>query len=101
MAKRKTKKATYFSINTKYANTQLKKINELMKKLKTEVGQKGDAEANKSTLIGAVEEMNQQAYDGVSLTNAYKRFNTTTMSTFRKQVASLDFEFEAVDKIAR
>ncbi len=101
MAK-KAKKATYASINEKFANSKLKKIDSLMDELRNLVGKKGDGSANKSnTLIGAVERLNDQAYDGKKLTDAYDRFNNTTLPTFKNQIHNMDFEFNVIDKLAK
>ena len=101
MAK-KAKKATYASINEKYANSKLKKIDSLMDELRVLIGKKGDAAAKKTnTLIGAVEAVNDQAYDGAKLTAAYTRFNNTTLPTFKNQVYAMDFEFNVIDKLAK
>ncbi len=97
MAK-KAKKATYASINEKFANSKLKKIDSLMDELRALVGKQGGA-AN--TLIGAVERLNDQAYDGKKLTDAYTRFNDKTLPTFKNQIHNMDFEFNVIDKLAK
>lgn len=102
MGKKKSKKATYASINEKFANSKLKKIDSLMDKLRSQVGKKGDgAKGGSTTLIGAMEGCNNEAYDGQQLTNAYKRFNKTTLPTFKNQVRSLDVEFNVIDALAK
>lgn len=102
MAGKKKKKVTYASINEKFANAKLKKIDELMDQLRSQVGKKGDgANGGSTTLIGAVEGLNNEAYDGQALTNAYKNFNDNTLRTFKSQVHSLDMEFNVIDKLAK
>ena len=102
MGKKKTKKAAYASINEKYANSCLKKIDSLMDQLRRQVGKKGDGQnGGSTTLIGAVEGLNNEAYDGAALTNAYNKFNNSTLKTFKTQVNSLDFEFEVIDRLAK
>ena len=102
MGKRKTKKASYASINEKFANTKLKNIDALMDKLRSQVGKKGDgAKGGSTTLIGAMEGCNNEAYDGQALTNAYKKFNNTTLTTFKNQVRSLDAEFNVIDALSK
>ena len=102
MGKKKSKKATYASINEKYANARLKKIDSLMDTLRSQIGAKGQgANGGSTTLIGAVEGLNNEAYDGATLTNAYNRFNNTTLPTFKKQIANMDMEFNVIDKLAK
>jgi hypothetical protein len=102
MGAKKTKKAAYAAIDEKYADTKLKKIDSLMDQLRKQVGQKGDgAKGGSTTLIGAVEGLNNEAYDGATLTKAYKRFNSTTLTTFKTQVSSLDMEFNVIDALAK
>ncbi len=98
----KPKKTTYASINEKFANSKLKKIDSLMDDLRKLVGIKGDAKAKRTnTLIGAVEALNDEAYDGKALTTAYNRFNTKTLPTFKNQIHNMDFEFNVIDKLAK
>lgn len=102
MGKKKSKKATYASINEKFANAKLKKIDALMDELRSLVGKQGDgANGGSKTLIGAVEGMNNEAYDGKQLTDAYNKFNNSTLETFKNQVRSLDAEFNVIDKLAK
>ena len=54
--------------NEKYANARLKKIDALMDQLRKQIGKKGDGQNGGSTsLIGAVEGLNNEAYDGKEL----------------------------------
>ena len=102
MAGKKKRKAAYAAINEKYAHAKLKRIDSLMDKLRQQVGKKGDgARGGSTTLIGAVEGLNNEAYDGQKLTAAYKRFNTTTLPTFKKQVSNMDFELNVIDSLAK
>ncbi len=102
MGAKKTKKAAYASINEKFAHEKLQKIDQYMDQLRAAVGKKGDgAKGGSTTLIGAVEGLNNEAYDGKDLTNAYKKFNDETLKTFKKQVSSIDIEFNIIDKLAR
>lgn len=102
MGKKKAKKAAYASINEKYANAKLKKIDALMDQLRKQVGKKGDgANGGSTTLIGAVEGLNNEAYDGPALTKAYKKFNTSTLPTFRTQINNMDFEFNVIDALSK
>lgn len=102
MGKQKTKKATYASINEKYANARLKKIDALMDQLRKQVGKKGDGQnGGSTTLIGAVEGLNNEAYDGKVLTSAYTRFNKTTLPLLKGQISGLDMEFNVIDDLAR
>ncbi|MBQ8132676.1 MAG: hypothetical protein IJ193_09310 [Bacilli bacterium] len=102
MAGKQKKKAAYASINEKFAHAKLQKIDSLMDQLRAQVGKKGDgAKGGSTTLIGAVEGLNNEAYDGATLTNAYKRFNNTTLPTFKNQINSLDMEFNVIDALAK
>ena len=102
MGKQKTKKAAFASINEKYANARLKKIDALMDQLRKQIGKKGDGQNGGSTsLIGAVEGLNNEAYDGKELTSAYSRFNKTTLPLIRNQISSLDMEFNVIDALAK
>lgn len=99
---KKTKKAAFASINEKYANAKLKKIDSLMDQLRKQVGKKGDGQKGGSkTLIGAMEGLNNEAYDGKELMAAYNRFKNTTLPTFKNQVHDLDMEFNVIDKLAK
>jgi hypothetical protein len=102
MGAKKTKKATYASINEKYADAKLKKIDSLMDQLRSQVGKKGDgAKGGSTTLIGAVEGLNNEAYDGQALTEAYKRFNEKTLVTFKSQISNMDMELNVIDALAK
>lgn len=102
MGKKKAKKVAYASINEKFAAAKLKKIDELMDTLRRQVGKKGDgANGGSTTLIGAVEGLNNEAYDGKTLTEAYRKFNNTTLKTFKNQVIHLDMEFNVIDRLAK
>lgn len=100
MSKGKNRKAKYHSINEKFAHKKLQKIDNLMDQLRRQVGRKGDGNTGK-TLIGAVERLNEQARDGVALTKAYKKFNTSTLPTFKSQISNMDFEFNVIDALAK
>lgn len=102
MAGKKAKKAAYASINEKFANTKLKNIDGLMDQLRAAVGKKGDgAKGGSKTLIGAVEGLNNEAYDGATLTNAYAKFNNTTLKNFKSQIHNMDMEFNVIDMLAK
>jgi len=102
MSKKNTKKAAYASINTEYANSKLEKISTLMDQLRKQVGKKGDgANGGSTTLIGAVEGLNKEAYDGAELTKVYKKFNTSTLPTFKTQINNMDFELNVIDALAK
>lgn len=102
MGKRKSKKATYSSIDEKLANKKLKNIDKYMDELRAKVGKKGDGiGGNSKTLIGAVEGLNNEAYDGEKLTKAYNKFKNSTLPTFKNQVSKLDSEFNVIDKLAK
>ena len=102
MGKKKTKKATYYSINEKFANSKLKNIDSYMDTLRKQVGKKGDgANGGSTSLIGAVEGLNNEAYDGAALTKAYNTFKNSTLPTFKSQVHNLDMEFNVIDSIAK
>lgn len=102
MAGKKSKKAAYASINEKFANAKLQKIDALMDQLRKQVGKKGDgARGGSTTLIGAVEGLNNEAYDGKQLTDAYKRFNNQTLPTFKRQVSNMDMELNVIDALAK
>lgn len=102
MGARKKKKAAYASINEQFANSKLKKIDSLMDELRAAVGKKGDgAHGGSKTLIGAVEGLNNEAYDGAALTNAYNKFNNTTLKNFKSQIHNMDMEFNVIDHLAK
>ena len=104
MGAKKTKKAAYASINEKFAHIIFSpiRIEPRIYKISLAVGKKGDgAKGGSTSLIGAVEGLNNEAYDGKDLTNAYKKFNDETLKTFKKQVSSIDIEFNIIDKLAR
>ncbi|MBE6157757.1 MAG: hypothetical protein E7160_03070 [Firmicutes bacterium] len=99
---RKKKKATYASINEKFAKAKLKKIDQLMDQLRSQVGKKGDGiKGGSKTLIGAVEGLNNEAYDGAKLTKAYKYFNDNTLPTFRREISKMDTEYNVIDHLAK
>lgn len=99
MAKRKSRKNTKFSINKKYANARLKKIDELMDELKAAVGKKGDG-VNKSsaTLIGAMEGLNNVVFGG-QIQKYYTEFNNSVLPKFKTKITRMDWEFEIIDRL--
>lgn len=102
MAGRKKKSAAYAAIDEKFAHAKLKKIDALMDQLRKQVGKKGDGlRGGSTTLIGAVEGLNNEAYDGKQLTDAYKKFNNTTLPLFKRKVTAMDMEFNVIDSLAK
>lgn len=98
----KTKKAAYAAINDKLAKSVLKNLDSYMDQLRAVVGKKGDgANGGSTTLIGSIEGLNNEAYDGQALTAAYKKFNNTTLPAIKSQVSNLDMEFGFIDMLSK
>lgn len=101
MGKKKKKSISRFGFeDEKAVKNKMKKIDSLMDNLKSQLGAKSDGDANKKTLIGAVERLNDQAYDGAKLTAAYEKFNTSLVS-IKSRIQKIDSEMNFMDRIVK
>ena len=102
MGKKKNRTELRFSIDDKYANARLEKINEFMDEIKRKIGNTGDGiNGNSKTLIGSVEGLNNEVKDGKKLTEAYNKFNNETLENIQKALKAVDGYFEKIDWIAK
>lgn len=102
MGKKKKRNNTRWSIDNKYANERLTKINGYMDDIKQLIGKRGDGvNGGAKTLIGCVEGLNNEAKDGQKLTAAYNKFNNTTLVNIQKRLNEMDKQFENIDYIAK
>ena len=102
MGKKKKRNDTRWSIDDKYANARLSKINSYMDEIKSLIGKRGDGvNGGAKTLIGCVEGLNNEAKDGKALSDAYNKFNNTTLVNIQKRLKEMDSNFEWIDKIAK
>lgn len=101
MARTKKKSLSRFGFaDEKAVKNKMKKIDQLMDNLRKQLGAKGDGDAKKSTLIGAVERLNDQAYDGQKLQTAYETFNTN-LTAIGKKIADIDREMNFIDRLVK
>lgn len=102
MGKKKKRSEMRWSIDDKYANARLAKINGYMDEIKNKIGKSGDGvNGGAKTLIGCVEGLNNEAKDGKNLTDAYNKFNNTTLVNIQKRLKEMDNKFEILDMIAK